>query len=114
MEHRKTRWLLAAAPLLFVLSHIAGISAQTTPASAKDAAPILKEKCFQCHGESLQMSKLDLRTREAMLKGGEKGPAIVPGNAQSSLLYKRIAGVEKPVMPMAPLPALTADQIAVI
>ncbi len=106
----ETHRLLAAAPLLFALSHIADISAQ----SAKDAAPILKEKCFQCHGESLQMSKLDLRSRETMLKGGEKGPAIVPGNAGGSLLYRRVAGLDKPVMPMAPLPPLPAAQIAII
>ncbi len=60
------------------------------------------------------MSKLDLRTREGMLKGGENGPALVPGNASASLLYKRITGQQQPLMPMAPVPALTAKEIALV
>src|SRR5205823_1426772 len=64
------------------------------------------QRCYQCHGETLQMSKLDLRTRPAMLKGGASGPAIVPGDAAASLLYKRVTGQQQPIMPMAPAPAL--------
>jgi Planctomycete cytochrome C len=60
------------------------------------------------------MSKLDLRTRDAMLKGGEKGPALVPGNAEASPLYRRVSGLQQPVMPMAPVPGLTAREIAVL
>jgi hypothetical protein len=60
------------------------------------------------------MSGLDLRTLETMLKGGEKGPAIVPGDAEASLLYRRVAGLEKPVMPMAPMPPLMPREIAIL
>ena len=60
------------------------------------------------------MSKLDLRTRAGMLKGGEKGPAIVPGNAEASALYRRITSREKPAMPMAPLAGLTASEIVTL
>ena len=80
----------------------------------KEVLPILRQKCFQCHSEALQMSGLDLRTRESMLKGGDKGPAIVPGNAEGSRLYRRVAGLEKPPMPMAPLPPLTTQEVAVL
>ena len=48
----------------------------------------------------MQLAKLDLRSREAALKGGEKGPSIVPGKPELSSLYKRAAGTEKPAMPM--------------
>ncbi len=82
--------------------------------SDKEVLPILRQKCFQCHSEALQMSGLDLRTRESMLKGGDKGPAIVPGNAGGSRLYRRVAGLEKPPMPMAPLPALTSQEVAAL
>jgi hypothetical protein len=75
---------------------------------------ILKQKCLQCHGEAVQMSNLDLRTRESMLEGGENGPAIVPGNAEASRLYRRVAGLEKPVMPMAPIPPLTSQEITAL
>ena len=73
--------------------------------SHSEVLPVL-QRCFQCHGESLRLSDLDLRTREAMLKGGTRGPAVVPGNAEGSLLYKRVAGLEPPIMPMPPVPAL--------
>src|SRR5262245_2169457 len=80
----------------------------------KKVSSILKLKCLQCHGEAVQMSDLDLRTRESMLKGGENGPAIVPGNAEASRLYRRVAGLEKPVMPMAPMPPLTSQELAAL
>ncbi|MBL8216794.1 MAG: PSD1 domain-containing protein [Bryobacterales bacterium] len=55
---------------------------------------------MKCHGPAMQLGKLDLRNRAAAIKGGEKGPAFTPGNAAQSILYKRVAGLEKPVMPM--------------
>src|ERR1051325_1238185 len=78
------------------------------------ALPILEKKCFQCHGDALKMGNLDLRTRASMLKGGDKGPAIVAGNAEQSLLIHRVTGKVAPKMPMPPMPALTADEIAVL
>jgi uncharacterized protein DUF1553/uncharacterized protein DUF1549/cytochrome c len=80
----------------------------------EQAVSILKQKCWQCHGEAVQMSNLDLRTRESMLKGGESGPAIVPGNAEASRLYRRVIGLEKPVMPMAPMPPLTSQELTIL
>src|SRR5713101_5016483 len=60
------------------------------------------------------MSGLDLRTRAGMLKGGATGPAILPGHADESLILKRVSGQVKPQMPMAPIPALTAGEIAIL
>ena len=97
--------------LLILVPAIA--AAQTAQVSDKEIVPVL-QRCLQCHGEALQMSKLDLRTREGMLKGGEKGPAIVPGDAEGSLLYKRVAGLQAPIMPMPPVPALNAKEIALL
>ncbi len=51
--------------------------------SGKEALAVL-QRCYQCHGPALQMSKLDLSTPEGMLKGGEKGPAVIPGNAEAT------------------------------
>jgi len=106
-KNLKTLCVLASALLGFRSIHTDHLDARKVQPSDKEAFSILKQKCIQCHGESVQMAGLDLRTLEAMLKGGEKGPAIVPGNAEASLLYRRVAGLEKPIMPMAPLPPLT-------
>ena len=66
---------------------------------ADQVSAILKQNCLACHGAALRMSKLDLRTRESVLRGGERGPAIIPHNPGRSLLYKFVSHQEKPEMP---------------
>src|SRR5579859_316259 len=89
------------------------LAAADKPVSfTKDIEPVLQGSCWKCHGSAIQLSKLDLRTRESALKGGEKGPAIVPGKAEESKFYRLVAGLEKPTMPMDG--KLTADQIGII
>ncbi len=53
-------------------------------------------KCLLCHGRRRQEGGLDLRTREAALRGGVSGAAIVPGDPDRSLLIQRIASEEMP------------------
>src|SRR5438067_12146287 len=77
-----------------------------------DIQPVLESSCWKCHGGATQLSKLDLSTREAALKGGVKGAAIVPGKAEESRLYRLVAGLEKPSMPLDG--KLTPDQISII
>src|SRR5215831_11246414 len=89
------------------------VHAQTQAVSANDVLPVL-QRCFQCHGPSLKMSKLDLSSRDGMLKGGEKGPALVPGNAEASPLFRRIAGLQAPAMPMPPVAPLNAQEVTLI
>ncbi|MFN7651061.1 MAG: c-type cytochrome domain-containing protein, partial [Acidobacteriota bacterium] len=45
------------------------------------AAQVLAANCTSCHGGNLRVSELDLRTRDAMAKGGTRGPALVVGKA---------------------------------
>ena len=87
------------------------LGAAGTPVSfSKDIKPILEARCLKCHGGATQLAKLDLRSRSAALKGGEKGPSIVPGKPELSPLYKRAAETEKPAMPMdGKLSAAEAD-----
>ena len=79
---------------------------------ASDIRPILESNCWKCHSASIQLSKLDLRTRQSALRGGARGPAIVPGKSDESRLYRLVAGLEKPSMPMGG--QLTGPQIAII
>src|ERR1044072_1516409 len=51
---------------------------------------IFEKHCLSCHGAA-RMSELDLRQRETMLKGGKRGPAVVPGKPDDSLLYRAAA-----------------------
>ncbi len=52
--------------------------------------PVLAAHCWECHGPIKQKSGLRLDSREAILKGGETGPALVAGKPQSSLLVEAI------------------------
>lgn len=50
--------------------------------------PTLVAHCIRCHGETKQEGELQLTSFEALLKGGESGPAIVPGKPNESLLIE--------------------------
>lgn len=52
--------------------------------------PVLVKRCFSCHGEKKQFAELRLDSLKGMLKGGETGPAIVPGHPEKSLLVESI------------------------
>src|SRR5262245_39087243 len=52
--------------------------------------PVLAEHWFRCHGPEKQKRGLRLDSREAMLKGSESGPVIVPGQPDKSLLVEAI------------------------
>jgi len=104
---------LSGALTLIAIAAVFSPGLQAQQVSDADVQAALK-RCGQCHGPTLQMSKLDLSTREGMLKGGEKGPAIVPGDAEASPLYRRISGLQAPAMPMPPVPALSAQEIELV
>ena len=59
--------------------------------------PILKAQCFHCHGEEEELhGGLDLRLVRLMVTGGDSGEAIIPGDAESSLLWQRVVTDEMP------------------
>ncbi|NQV28944.1 MAG: DUF1549 domain-containing protein [Rhodopirellula sp.] len=69
--------------------------------------PVLIEKCFKCHGSEKASSEFRVDSREALLKGGEIGPAVVPGKIEESLLFQAIDPVNEDLQmpPDDPLPA---------
>ncbi len=70
--------------------------AATGPETAR---AILDAKCGQCHGESTGMSGFKVTSREALLKGGTRGPGLKPGDATASILYQAVAHIGKLQMP---------------
>ena len=69
---------------------------ERTQVTSHDVIPILLLRCAACHGRQHQDGGLDLRTTASILKGGESGPAIVPGQPESSLILKRVIAEEMP------------------
>src|SRR6188508_101476 len=58
----------------------------------KKIRPVLIEKCYECHSsQSPQLEgSLSLETRTGLLKGGDQGKAVVPGDVEASLLIRAI------------------------
>ncbi|MFK5973189.1 MAG: hypothetical protein QM485_07900 [Flavobacteriaceae bacterium] len=52
--------------------------------------PILENKCMSCHNASKQKGGLAMHTVEALLKGGENGLEIFPGESKKSEIFKRV------------------------
>jgi hypothetical protein len=84
-----------------VLSTTVLIRAQTPAAKAPAAAlqpvnfatdiqPILEQYCAECHGRSKARAQLRLHTPDWIRKGGQSGPAVLPGNSHSSELMRRV------------------------
>ena len=70
----------------------------------KEIRPILVEHCHKCHGPSKQMAGLRLDSLQAALKGGESGPALVPGKPDDSPLVRVLKpSAEKRMPPKSPL-----------
>jgi mono/diheme cytochrome c family protein len=61
-----------------------------------DIRPLLQARCFHCHGERTRKADLNLAIAAGIAKGGESGPAIVPGDIGMSLLYEKIHSGEMP------------------
>ncbi len=53
--------------------------------------PFLESKCVKCHGTKEKFSNLRLDSPEAVMKGGDLGAVVVPGNPEESPLYARAA-----------------------
>lgn len=81
---------------------------------SRDIKPILKERCFACHGALKQKAVLRLDTAAMMRRGGDGGPAIVAGKVAGSLLVERITSQDDSLRMPAEGKPLTADQIALI
>src|SRR5262245_49693529 len=58
----------------------------------KKVRPVLVEHCFKCHAAAATKPKggLLMDSRDALLRGGDSGPALVPGKPEESLLLKAI------------------------
>ncbi|MDX2189267.1 MAG: c-type cytochrome domain-containing protein [Bacteroidota bacterium] len=78
--------------------------------------PMFEKKCLQCHNESKIKGGLRMDSYELLMKGGENGPAVVPGKIEESELYKLITldrTAERAMPPEGKTP-LTNDEINII
>ncbi len=83
-------WLLGAAAL--AAAPAPKLTPQQTDFFEKKIRPVLVKDCYKCHSAEGGRVKGGLRvdTRDGLLKGGDSGPAIVPGNPDSSPLIRAV------------------------
>ncbi len=103
---------------LLVLSCLLGIAGPALPAEpidyARDLKPVLAKNCFSCHGPTKQQAGLRLDSFVGIKKGGNSGPALVPGQSASSRMAIAIGGGDKQIVKMPQKGTLTADEIALV
>lgn len=115
---------LACAVLLWTSAHSVAAdppgasSADVPPNQPAEAAPlaaralaVFQKNCTVCHGENLQQKELDLSSREALFRGSESGPVVVPGKPRESRLYTML---RDGLMPPAEATRLPEDEIAAV
>src|SRR5438552_1336211 len=80
----------------------------------KNIHPLRVEHCYPCHSAQREKVKggLLLDTRAGLLKGGDTGPAIVPGDPEKSLLITAVRHAEKELQMPHKDKKLTDAQIA--
>ena len=62
--------------------------------------PLLANRCFACHSSSA-LGGLTMTSREALIRGGKSGPALVPGKPEESLMIRAVEHAdERMKMPM--------------
>src|SRR5438552_11827760 len=79
----------------------------------KQIRSILARQCIGCHQGATRQADLTLATVKDILAGGRKGPALVPGSPEKSILIAYLTGESKPQMPFGGKP-LPDDQIELI
>src|SRR4051812_11002972 len=85
---------LVAVVLALIARHAAAVPAGTEGADffEKKVRPVLAASCFKCHSAASNKLKagLMLDSRPALLKGGDGGPAVVPGKPDESPLIRAV------------------------
>ena len=106
-QRTKRRFNIGFIALLFALGLTSGASASDDTDKLRffetQVRPLLVEKCFECHSAAKMEGGLRLDTGRAIKKGGDSGPALVPGNPQESLLVNAIRYQDLEMPPKAPL-----------
>ena len=102
----------STALLFLMMTHLGFASEDDRAAEAffqTNIEPLLEASCHNCHGTRVQEGGLRLDSLEAVLRGGESGPALIVGQPEASLL---IHAVRRDGLEMPPQDPLTAEQVA--
>ena len=106
----------AVGPVTVALTLLAAAGAPAAeaprPSFARDVAPVFDRWCVGCHGPAQAHAGLRLDSYTGLMRGGEEGPPVVPGDPRSSFLMAKIERRHRPPMPpRRPLPAAAVARV---
>jgi hypothetical protein len=107
----KARWVTIA--LLGIVARIDANDEGALRHFTERVKPLLETRCVSCHGPDKVKGGLRLDSRAAALKGGESGPALIPGKPAESLIVQAVMHA-RPDLEMPPKDKLTKADIAVL
>ncbi len=112
----KPSWLLGltlSLPTLFSLNAFTADDKEALRFFEMEVRPLLANECYQCHSSEKEKGGLRLDHRDFILKGGENGPALVPGKPDDSPMIQAVRRSDHDFV-MPPKKILTAPQVAVL
>ena len=121
-QPRAKRWVSSLGGILLVLFVLgsAGWAAESDAVGQRAAEdffernvrPVLVTRCVSCHGERKQEGGLRVDSRESLIRGGDRGPALVPGDPVASLLWQAVERKDDLAMP--PTGPIAAAELAAL
>lgn len=113
------RTILQSLLLLTIVTFVAGISLPADAAEDKtklkyfesNVRPLLIKRCYKCHGNKKSQGGLHFETHASLLKGGESGDVVQPGDVDNSLL---ISAVRYDLLEMPPNGKLPVAEIKIL
>lgn len=99
ITHTLPRHILCLTLLTVLLPTAFSQDSTTLPDLERAARTLLRDRCFECHGETTQEGGLRLDLLESLLAGGDSGKAIQLGQSSKSLLIARVSASDDSRMP---------------
>lgn len=105
--------VMGALPLLANDAKPANVTPEAAEFFEKKVRPLLDDHCYECHSAESKRVKGGLRldVREGILKGGDSGPAVVPGDPEKSLIIKAVRYSDGDLQ-MPPKHRLSPEEVA--
>ena len=118
-ESGRSSWPTLPASATALIALFAATLAAAEPDAAgleffeKSVRPLLVKHCYECHSTAEANGGLVLDTRDGVLKGGDSGAAIVPGDPDKSRLIEAVR-YKNPDLQMPPKSRLSPAEVAVL
>ena len=81
---------------------------------SQEIKPLFEASCIKCHGKGRAKGDFQIDSRAILLKGGETGPALVPGQSAQSLIIELVMGFDPDTVMPRKGTKLSREQIGIL